>query len=98
MRVGVKSLGIYPEKERTREQRKLAKQEEVWTLSKLNGEDSQVKVLATLCYSLGMSFRANYPVPLPLKLWHVNKKLFFPLKSKGFLLCERNQQKSEKFT
>lgn len=54
MRVGVKSLGIYPEKERTREHKKLAKQEEVWTLSKLNGKDSQVKVLATLCYSLGI--------------------------------------------
>lgn len=50
MRIGVRSLGTYPEKERTRESEKAGQPGRNWTLSKCYGEDSQLKILATFFY------------------------------------------------
>lgn len=70
-------------------QRKLTKQEEVWTFSKVN-ELSGESSCNTLLPTADMSFRANYSVLLPLKLWCLNVKLIFPLKYGGFLWSEMN--------
>lgn len=65
---------------------------------KFQGQDSRVQCFRNNAFHMGHELQSKLSCYNSLRNYVRIKRLFFPLKPKGFLICEKNQQRFRKVT